>query len=505
LKTALQKKLNQVKSLLRICRAMSSQRKTIALLELSAREAVAIMGAERSSIFLISPDSEHLKTEVALGVDSEGIRIKKVSGIAGHVYRTGEALSIEDAYKDERFLRDIDRKTGFLTRSVLAVPLVTPDGRRIGVFQVLNKKSGTFDSDDIELLDAFASQAAVAIINAREYEFLKKTEETLRRERTDLIGRLKKKFSIRNFIGVSEKSAALRELALKVAQSSASILIFGESGTGKDLLAKIIHYESPRSGGPFVALNCAALPESLLESELFGIEEGVATGVTEREGKIESANGGTLLLDEIGDMSSPMQAKLLRVLQERELERVGGRKAIPVDIRVIAATNRDLTELIAKGKFRSDLLYRLNVISIQIPPLRERVEDIPVLAEHFLAQAKRRYDKEIERISKEALDKLCTFNWPGNVRELENEIERACALAPAREITVKDLSEKLRTAAETVKVKTIENAVESLEKRMITDALKESGGNKSLAAKRLGLSREGLRKKLARYDLSGEV
>ncbi|MFH1422192.1 MAG: sigma-54-dependent Fis family transcriptional regulator [Planctomycetota bacterium] len=498
-----QKKLEQLKSLLRVCKAMASERNVNNLLKLIARETINIMDAERSSIFVVSPDSEHLETEVATGVDSEGIKIAKLSGIAGHVYKTGEIVNIEDAYKDNRFLSEIDKKTGFITRSMLAVPLINPQGgRRIGVFQVLNKRGSNFDGDDVEIIEAFAGQAAVAIINAREFEFLKKSEETLRRERTDLIRRLQQKNSTDNYIGVSEKTVELRKMIPKFAQTSASILIRGESGTGKDLMAKIIHHESARSNCPFVAINCAALPESLLESELFGIEEGVATGVLKREGKIECADKGTLFLDEIGDMSPPMQAKLLRVLQEREVEHVGGRKAIYVDIRVIAATNRTLEKLIEEGKFRSDLLYRLNTIQIEIPPLRERVEDIPVLAEYFLSIARQKLGKKIKRISPVVLKKLCAYGWPGNVRELENEIERASALTDADdEIKVDSVSPKIFSACEEEYFKTLEKAVVSLEKKMIIKALKNNDGNKSVTAKELGLSREGLNKKISRYNI----
>jgi Nif-specific regulatory protein len=502
----LKKKVGQLEGLLAITRAMAQVRKVSDLLDMIAHEAARLIEAERASIFVVSPDGTELTSEVALGVSSEGIKIDKLKGIAGHVYKTGETVNIEDAYKDRRFHKSVDRKTGFRTRSVLTVPLLGPKGKRIGVFQVLNKQAdagslksgippGQFSRDDEELAHTFATQAAVAIINAQEYEHLHK-------EKTRLMKQLRTEFSLDSLVGVSPQMEELRSLARKVAASNASVLVTGASGTGKDLLAKAIHAESDRSEGPFVAINCAALPESLLESELFGIEKGVATGVEERPGKIEAAHKGTLLLDEIGDMPLPMQANLLRVLQEREVERIGSREPQPVDIRVIAASNRDLEALVREGKFREDLYFRLNVISIEIPPLRERKEDIPVLANHFLNRVSQKEGKSRDGFSPGAMDVLKSYDWPGNARELENEVERACALSTGSEIDLSDLSEKLRSGrAEEGKPASLAEAVAETERRLIRQAIAQSGGNKSLAAEKLGLSREGLRKKMKKYAM----
>jgi len=492
----LKKKVERLEGLLAVTRAMSQVRNINDLLDMIATEAARLMEADRSSIFLVTRDGEELASEVALGVDGERIKIDKLGGIAGHVYQTGETVNIEDAYRDKRFEKSVDRKTGFRTRSVLTVPLLGPKGKRIGVFQVLNKREGFFSNEDEELAHAFATQATVAIMNAQEYEHLYK-------EKTRLLRQFKKDFSLDKMIGVSSQMEELKNLARKVAASQASVLITGSSGTGKDLLAKAIHAESDRAEGPFVAINCAALPESLLESELFGIEKGVATGVEERPGKIEAAHKGSLLLDEIGDMPLPMQANLLRVLQEREVERIGSRKPKPVDIRVIAASNRDLEQLVKDGKFREDLYFRLNVISISIPALKERRDDIPVLAGYFLQQASKKYSRKWTGFTPEAAEVLKNHDWPGNVRELENVIERACALSGEDQIGIKDLSGKLNNGGPEAECKgvTIAEAVSGFERKLIESTLAGSDGNRTLAAEKLGLSREGLRKKMKRYNI----
>ena len=310
-----------------------------------------------------------------------------------------------------------------------------------------------------------------------------------------------------NIIGTSPKILDVVRLIEKISDSSISVLITGESGTGKELAARTIHMNSPRSDKSFIAINCAALPESLLESELFGIEKGVATGVEKRLGKIETANGGTLFLDEIGDMSLSAQAKLLRVLQEKKLERVGGRGAIDVDIRVLAATNKDLKKEIEKGTFREDLYYRLNVVQIHMPPLRERKEDICPLANHFLANFEGEIGKNSMRFSTEAMDCLMRYNWPGNVRELENEVKRAAVLASGDVIEKENLSEYLRDTLEnrgssrTAHTQFLRGSVEEVEIKKIKEALEKSGGNKQKASRILGITRQGLIYKMKRYGL----
>jgi DNA-binding NtrC family response regulator len=293
----------------------------------------------------------------------------------------------------------------------------------------------------------------------------------------------------------------------QIRDSSVDVLITGESGTGKEMVAKAIHYNSPRARKPFVAINCAAIPETLAESELFGIEKGVATQVERRIGKFEEANGGTLFLDEIGDLSQSAQVKILRVLQERVLERVGGRAAIPVDVRVLAATNADLERAIKAGKFRSDLYFRLKVVTIHMPPLREIREDIPLLARAFLHRYCQAMNKQPKSLTAGALRCLTRYDWPGNARELENEIKRLVVSMRKTAIAEEDLAKTIRAGAEQAGAspgsggKTLKRAVEELERRLIADALQRCRGNQVQAARLLGLSRQGLIKKIARYGL----
>ena len=313
--------------------------------------------------------------------------------------------------------------------------------------------------------------------------------------------------STHNILGKSAKIQRIVRILEQVTNSPVDVLITGESGTGKELAAQAIHCNSPRKQRPLVALNCPALPESLVESELFGIEKGVATGVERRIGKFEAANGGTLLLDEIGDLSLVTQAKLLRALQERVIERVGGRKEIPVDVRILAATNKNLEALIMKDTFRADLYYRLNVIQIQMPPLREIREDIPLLAHHFLSKYCKEMQKETRQLAHEALNCLVNYTWPGNVRELENEMKRLVLSTQDAVITKKDLSPAIQgCGGESISFtqKTtphLKDKVVEIEMQMIRDALEACGQNQQQAAKALGLSRQGLIKKMKRYGL----
>ncbi|MDA2938737.1 sigma-54 dependent transcriptional regulator, partial [Acidobacteria bacterium AH-259-A15] len=286
-----------------------------------------------------------------------------------------------------------------------------------------------------------------------------------------------------------------------------SVLIAGESGTGKELVARAIHYGSPRARRPLVTVNCAALPESLVESELFGIERGVATGVERRAGKFEVAKGGTLFLDEIGDLSLAAQAKILRVLQEKVVERVGGRKTIAVDVRILAATNKNLKEEIDKENFRDDLYYRLKVVHIEMPPLREIRSDIPLLANYFLSKYWQEMKKGEKELASGALDCLMNYGWPGNVRELENEMKRVVVSVRRRVIEKEDLSEAIRKSVWPNRKdggslkEVVAETVEELEKQMILEALEACRQNQLRAAKRLGLSRQGLIKKMKRYGL----
>ncbi len=326
----------------------------------------------------------------------------------------------------------------------------------------------------------------------------------LERENIELRAEVTDRFRFENVIGTSEKLRAVLNLAGRVAPSDASVLITGESGTGKELLAKGIHYNSSRAEGPFVAVNCAAIPENLIESELFGHMKGAFTGaVRDKQGKFELAGGGTLFLDEIGDLRPDLQAKILRALQEREVDRVGGSRAIPVDVRVIAATNRDVERAVREGSIREDLYYRLSVITLHMPPLRERRDDIPLLVQHFL---KKFNQGAAIRIEEPALAVIKAYGWPGNVRELENVIERASVIRRGDVIALDDLPDKLKKEKADV-ANIILNlpeegiSLEELEKSLIVKALERHKGNQTRAAEYLGITRPTLIYRMEKYGI----
>ena len=330
-------------------------------------------------------------------------------------------------------------------------------------------------------------------------------QEELKNENLRLQNELKNKFTPKNIIGSSAAMQEVFDLIAQVSRSEATVLIRGESGTGKELIAHAIHYNSMRSDKPFIKVNCAALPETIIESELFGHEKGAFTSaVAARKGRFELANGGTIFLDEIGDLSPTTQVKLLRVLQEKEFERVGGTETIKINVRVVAATNRDLEALMLESKFREDLYYRLNVFPVHVPPLRDRKSDIMLLADHFTEKYSRKNSKDIKRISTPAIQLLTSYHWPGNVRELENCIERSVLLSYDDVIHGNLLPPSLQSAESTGTEidNTLQQALDNLEKELIMDALKSAKGNLTKAAEILGISERiiGLRKKKYNID-----
>jgi two-component system NtrC family response regulator len=325
-------------------------------------------------------------------------------------------------------------------------------------------------------------------------------------ENRELINQLKEKYSFDEIISVSGKMQNVLNTAIRVAQSKATVLIRGESGTGKELIAKAIHYSSNRKNKPLVIVNCSALSENLLESELFGHEKGAFTGaITQKRGRFEIADGGTIFLDEIGDITLSTQVKLLRILQEQKFERVGGTETIEVDVRIITATNKNLEKLMEEGKFREDLYYRLNVVTIEIHSLKERKEEIIPLIEHFIKKFSSENNKKIDGVSKEALDILMKHNYPGNVRELKNIIERAIVLSSDNIITTESLPINLKTPKSELEIesnaKTLTEKVEKLEKKLIIEALEKTGRNQTKAAELLGLTERNLRYKLKKYEM----
>jgi two-component system response regulator HydG len=336
----------------------------------------------------------------------------------------------------------------------------------------------------------------LSVVVARELE-----QRRIRIEAGHLRERVAEKYSFQNIIGSSAAMQSVFKTVAQIAGSRASVLVTGESGTGKELIAAAIHERSPRAKAPFIKLHCAALAESLLESELFGHERGSFTGaVARREGRFMQANRGTLFLDEIGEISPGIQVKLLRFLQEREFERVGGNETISVDVRVIAATNRNLQHMVAEGKFREDLFYRLNVINLEMPALRSRPSDVPLLAGHFLRKYAAENEKQLQGFTAEALDRLSTYGWPGNVRELENVVERAVILAQSQEVTVAELPPHIATANVRDGIQIPGATLDDIERYAITKTLESTAGSTSRAAEILNISVRKIQYKLHEYE-----
>ena len=445
-------------------------------------------------------------------VDDEQVQLEMLEGFL--VKQGYEAAGAEDGQKAlEKF------KSG-------AFDLVLTDFRMPGMdgIQLLREVRRLQPQALVVIMTAYGTVGtAVAAMKEGAYDYLTKPidldelllliqrverEVRLGEENRELKEQLREKFKVNFIVSASRQMEEALNLAGRVSQSSATVLILGESGTGKELIARAIHYSSPRADKPFVKVNCAALPENLLESELFGHEKGAFTGaVARRVGRFELADQGSIFLDEIGDLSPTLQMKLLRVLQEKEFERVGSNQTIRSDVRVIAATNRNLEEAIQKGTFREDLYYRLNVVTVSLPPLRERKEDIPLLVEHFLKKYSTENKKKVTSLSKEARDLLMRYDFPGNVRELENIVERAVVLCRGEALTTQDLPLNLREGkAEAILEKdrggrTLPDTLDEIESQLIRKALEGSGGVQTKAAEELGISERVLRYKMKKYGI----
>lgn len=392
--------------------------------------------------------------------------------------------------------------------------------QQIGGIEVLKSTKSILPDAKVILMTAYATvENAVEAMKLGAFDYIMKPfsadaielliERALEHKRLLFENKLLKsqvagQYRFENIIGKCPQMQKTFEMVDVVADSKATVLITGESGTGKELIAKAIHYNSPRKDNPFIKINCAALPENLVESELFGHEKGAFTGaIRQTRGRFELADGGTLLLDEISEISFGLQAKLLRVLQEREFERVGSGEPIQVDVRIVSTSNQNIPELIKKGKFRGDLFYRLNVIPIHLPPLRERKEDIPLLAEHFLRLYNKENKRSVENISEEAYQLFLNYDWPGNVRELENYIERALILAKGKTLTVAEFPRELALRETKAHGENIEVgcSIHEAEKKLILKTLDFQGGNRTKAADVLGISTRTLRNKLQEYGL----
>ncbi len=464
------------------------------------------MNMARGTITILNPMSNEIGIEVAHGIPKSALdkgKYKLGEGITGQVIQTGKAVSVPKISKDPRFLNRTAtrRKEAGRELSFICVP-IKRETQVIGALSVDREYSPDYPLEKGEkLLSVIAAMIATQVIHL---ERMRMEKEKLRSENERLQAELQRKFHIKNIIGNSNKMREVFLMISQVAESNATVLIRGESGTGKELVANAIHYNSKRSRHPFIKLNCAAIPANLIESELFGHEKGAFTGaVHQKTGKFELADKGTLFLDEIGSIGPDLQVKLLRVLQEKEIERVGGSAPIRVDVRIIAATNRNLEQAVSEGAFRSDLYYRINVFPIYMPPLRERKTDILVLAEYFLEKSAAEHGKTILRFSTPAIDMLMSYHWPGNVRELENCIERAVLLCEDQVIHSHHLPPTLQTAqtSDTAPDESLESAIERLEKEMIIDALKNNRGNITQAAKSLNTTARKLGYKAGKYSI----
>jgi Nif-specific regulatory protein len=479
--------------LIRIKEDLNIEGASIALHDPGKKEFFFLRMAEETSEW--SPDG------------SGEIRFPENQGIGGWVFEHNRTALITDATKDDRFFDQIDRDSRFRTRSMICVPLRTRGGA-IGLLYALNKQQGQFTEKEARLLEIVSGPIAVAIENARFYGELKRRTDALAKENTRLKSAVENQYHQRGIIGSSPSMERVFNLLDKDIDTDTAVLIQGETGTGKEMIARVIHYSGPLKDRPFVAENCGAISEHLLESELFGHVKGAFTGaISDKKGLFEMAEGGTVFLDEIADMPKSMQIKLLRVLQEGQVRPVGASHYVRVRFRLLASSNRDLSLEIDRGAFRSDLFYRIQVFPIVLPPLKERREDIPSLATHFLTKYAHRFNRAVPKLSGDALELLTRFSWPGNVRELENEMERALCLAGTdTRIEVAHLSEKIRGGShpsllDPTEDTTLPKMVERLERQMITHTLQETSGNRSQAARRLGLTRQGLLNKIGRYGI----
>jgi Nif-specific regulatory protein len=496
-------KSRRLTALLEVSQALGSTLDTRAavekVLEILDRE----LGMKRGAIALLEGEGD-LKIQYAYGL-SEGERqrgrYKVDEGVTGKVVASGRPIIVPQVSKEPLFLYRTRKRSPDTEESFICVPI--KDRRKtVGALSITYpyKQNRNYE-DSVQLLTIVTSMIAQSL---RLAQLVEQERAQLQDENALLKRELQQKYDFRNIVGTSKEMRDVYEQIAQVAPSGATVLIRGESGTGKELVAHAIHYNSPRSSKPFVKVNCAALPESLIESELFGHEKGAFTGaVARKRGRFELAEGGTLFLDEIGDLSPAMQVKLLRALQEREFERVGGTETIKVNVRLITATNVDLEQAVSDGRFRSDLYYRLNVFSIYLPPLRERKTDILLLADHFLEKYGRQNGKRIKRISTPAIDMLMTYHWPGNVRELENVVERATLVCEGNVIHGYNLPPTLQTAegSGTVTKMSLDQAVNAFEKDLIQDALKTARGNRARAARLLDTTERILGYKVKKYEI----
>jgi Nif-specific regulatory protein len=464
--------------------------------------------ADRGTLYLLDPARNELFSRAAHLPEIGQIRLRLGQGVAGYVAQKGVPVNVPDPRGEKRFFPEIDKMTGYRTHSLLAVPLRDGAGQLFGVLQVLNRRGAdAFTEEDESALLVIARQVGTALESTSLLQEIRRARE----QPEAPVG-----YFFNRIIGESEAMQAVYRLVSKAAATQATVLIRGESGCGKELFARAVHVNSTRRDKAFVKVDCASLPPSLIENELFGHERGAFTGADQRvEGKFEAAHGGTVFIDELGELPLSVQGKLLRVLQDREFERVGGTQTVRVDVRIVAATNRDLQRMVAEGRFREDLYYRIKVVELQLPPLRERgPEDIERLARHFVAAAAKKHRlPSVPRLTAEAVQLLRGYRWPGNVRELENCLESAVVLCEGEilpeHLPLPSMERAPPLAAQPGPPQSMAAGssvlpLAEVERRHILAVLALLEGNRTAAAKALGIGRNTLGRKLKEYGLPGD-
>jgi Nif-specific regulatory protein len=462
-------------------------------------------GAIRSAVVLLNEQTGDVELEASAGAIQPGrrVRYRVGEGITGRVVESGKPIVVPRVSREPAFLhRAADRpELSNQELTYISAP-ITLEGRTVGAIGIdLRYKVNRDYHRTVKFLGVVGSMIAQAV---KVHRLIEADRQRLLDENTHLREELKERYDFSNLVGTSGPMRQVYEQVAQVARASTTVLLRGESGTGKELIAHAIHYNSSRAKKPFVKVSCAALPQDLIESELFGYEKGAFTGAyMTKKGRFEAADGGTLFLDEVGELNLATQVKLLRVLQEREFERLGSTTTVRVNLRLVAATNKDLEQAIAAGEFREDLYYRLNVFSLFVPPLRERKPDVLLLADHFLEKFSREHGKNVRRISTPAIDMLMSYHWPGNVRELSNVIERAVVVCDGNSVHAHHLPPTLQTAeASDTSIKlSLEDMVAAVEKDALQDALKSTRGSRAKAARLLRTTERIFNYKVRKYAI----